>query len=363
MGKPSGAYVLSGVVVPAHDQTTPSALVHPYRQGHALSVTTRRAVRGGVGRVDSHIPDTSLPCFVFQYLAESLPSLFGHFLREPLGSEHPRHVQVLHRYTVVGVHQMVGQAEVGLSGSFFFSAPHLGVSGHFVATRKRALLGSRHLALGFLYSGAVHCSGGEALPVGGVDAGVSPPHAPRFSEGCVPLAVPPPRRRARARWQGGGSGRRTALGNTPDLQSPPAFRLVLSGTGRRDHRGCWIGYLYRTPPVTWLEPRKPGSFSFFAPAVKGGSGPVKAADHASAYLDRQPVPLRNVLADPVNWRIRSYLDWFRSEGNNSVWGSWCSFHQAYVPFHDSRQALYISAHSPKISVSLRCWEGATLFAR
>ena len=68
--------------------------------------------------------------------------------------------------------------------------------------------------------------------------------------------------------------------------------------GARDHRRGWIGYLYGTPPVPRLEPRIPGLLSFFASAVEGCSGPVEAADDASAYLGRQPVPLRNVLPDP-----------------------------------------------------------------
>ena len=42
--------------------------------------------------------------------------------------------------------------------------------------------------------------------------------------------------------------------------------------------------------------------------------------------------------------MRSYRDRFLSEGKDSVSGLWCSFHHAYVPFHDSREALYNSAH-------------------
>ena len=123
-------------------------------------------------------------------------------------------------------------------------------------------------------------------------------HAPRFPEEREPLATPPPQRRA---WSA--VERRWFLSENRSWGTPLTCSHQRSDwfwpvPGARDHKRCRIGYLYGTPPVPRLEPRKPGRFSFFAPAVEDCSGPIEAADHSSAHLDRQPVPLRKVLAYP-----------------------------------------------------------------
>ena len=75
---------------------------------------TLRAVLAGVRGVHSHIPDTSFRGFVFQYVVESGPSLFGHCLRVPAGPQHSRNVEGFYTYPVMVGDQVVGEPKSAL---------------------------------------------------------------------------------------------------------------------------------------------------------------------------------------------------------------------------------------------------------
>ena len=160
-----GAYVDSGIDVPTHAHSTRTAVKHPLPERHWLSVPAGRAVCGGVAGIYSLIWNASFLGFVFQDVPEGRPSLFRHFLGEQFRFEHPRHVEVLNSYPVVGGHQPVGETKISLDRSFFFSAVRLGQSEGFLAPGAGAFLGAGQFSLRPLDTGRVYFPGCYHLSV------------------------------------------------------------------------------------------------------------------------------------------------------------------------------------------------------